>query len=351
MIFECKDQLFMRKDNYVVFVSSDGQPCDEGARQLQKYNMLPKFVDGNPGEVLVHKRGKNIKFGIIVRGEKEESTPTIMTNIESVANSANALQNPGMSTHTENISRRRSAGIHKDRYAKLHSESRHGSGQTATGIRRIMYCLKQALRQPDGSEAYWSTVEMGECGINKYSIIYDGYITKIEDLEEENVVYMLSTQDRNFALVRKFEENVCGIVIQHTEHTRLMIIESSGRHAPMRQTEIIAHNIDLFAYHKCKILKCANATTTAREAHYHSKERGSPPQQERGSPPQQRRVPPPQQEERLTTTARESPTTNARESPHHQNKRDFHHHYQRGYTQELAHPNDDDTPRARSFLE
>ncbi|CAB0034242.1 unnamed protein product [Trichogramma brassicae] len=50
MIFECKDQLFMRKDNYVVFVSSDGQPCDEGARQLQKYNMLPKFVDGNPGE-------------------------------------------------------------------------------------------------------------------------------------------------------------------------------------------------------------------------------------------------------------------------------------------------------------
>ncbi|CAB0040606.1 unnamed protein product, partial [Trichogramma brassicae] len=27
-----------------------------------------------------------------------------------------------------NISRRRSAGIHKDRYAKLHSESRHGSG-------------------------------------------------------------------------------------------------------------------------------------------------------------------------------------------------------------------------------
>uniref|UniRef100_A0ABD2X715 Reverse transcriptase RNase H-like domain-containing protein n=1 Tax=Trichogramma kaykai TaxID=54128 RepID=A0ABD2X715_9HYME len=83
MIFECRDKLFMRKDNYVVFVSSDGQPCDEGARQFQEHNMLPKFADGKPGEVLVHKRGKNIKFGIIVRGEKEESTPTIMVNIES----------------------------------------------------------------------------------------------------------------------------------------------------------------------------------------------------------------------------------------------------------------------------
>ncbi|CAB0043009.1 unnamed protein product, partial [Trichogramma brassicae] len=73
------------------------------------------------------------------------------------------------------------------------------SGASCTASSR--HCVS-----PDGSEAYWSTVEMGECGINKYSIIYDGYITKIEDLEEENVVYMLSTQDRNFALVRKFEE-------------------------------------------------------------------------------------------------------------------------------------------------
>ncbi|CAB0036633.1 unnamed protein product [Trichogramma brassicae] len=121
------------------------------------------------------------------------------------------------------------------------------SGASCTASSR--HCVS-----PDGSEAYWSTVEMGECGINKYSIIYDGYINKIEDLEEENVVYMLSTQDRNFALVRKFEENVCGIVIQHTEHTRLMIIESSSRHALMRQTEIIAHNIDLFEYTNAKFL-------------------------------------------------------------------------------------------------
>ncbi|KAL7304774.1 hypothetical protein TKK_0003003 [Trichogramma kaykai] len=121
------------------------------------------------------------------------------------------------------------------------------TGASCTASRR--HCVS-----PDGSEAFWSTVEMGECGINKYSIIYDGYITKIEDVEEENVVYTLSMEDRNFALVRKFEENVCGIVIQHTEHTRLMIIESGGRHAPMRQTEIIAHNIDLFEYTNAKFL-------------------------------------------------------------------------------------------------
>ncbi|CAB0040041.1 unnamed protein product, partial [Trichogramma brassicae] len=200
MIFECKDQLFMRKDNYVVFVSSDGQPCDEGARQLQKYNMLPKFVDG-------------IQESYTAKVDMEADKLQLVSG------------------------------------ASCTASSRH--------------CVS-----PDGSEAYWSTVEMGECGINKYSIIYDGYITKIEDLEEENVVYMLSTQDRNFALVRKFEENVCGIVIQHTEHTRLMIIESSGRHAPMRQTEIIAHNIDLFAYTNAKFFSNhVSASTSHRRTH------------------------------------------------------------------------------------
>ncbi|KAL7289957.1 hypothetical protein TKK_0015690 [Trichogramma kaykai] len=28
----CRDQLFMRHDNYVFFISDDGIPCDEGAK-------------------------------------------------------------------------------------------------------------------------------------------------------------------------------------------------------------------------------------------------------------------------------------------------------------------------------
>ncbi|CAB0032858.1 unnamed protein product [Trichogramma brassicae] len=179
MIFECKDQLFMRKDNYVVFVSSDGQPCDEGARQLQKYNMLPKFVDGNPGEIglllrhaLAHINGgkwRSAYYKEVTRDECERMHATGSYTYQDLV--INDIPRNGSITppphirrnkwrirqmhcriqvcrRIRNISRRRSAGIHKDRYAKLHSESRHGSGQTATGIRRIMHCLKQALRQP-----------------------------------------------------------------------------------------------------------------------------------------------------------------------------------------------------------
>ncbi|CAB0043523.1 unnamed protein product [Trichogramma brassicae] len=163
------------------------------------------------------------------------------------------------------------------------------SGASCTASSR--HCVS-----PDGSEAYWSTVEMGECGINKYSIIYDGYITKIEDLEEENVVYMLSTQDRNFALKMRQCYNNTREAHYHSKR--------EAHHHSKREAH---HHSKRESHHHSK-----------REAHHHSK--------------------------------RESHHQRKRES-HQQNKRDFHHHYQRGYTQELAHPNDDDTPRARSFLE
>ena len=33
----CKEKIFMRKDNYLYFVATDGTPRDEGARQLQEH--------------------------------------------------------------------------------------------------------------------------------------------------------------------------------------------------------------------------------------------------------------------------------------------------------------------------
>ncbi|CAB0042576.1 unnamed protein product, partial [Trichogramma brassicae] len=124
--------------------------------------------------------------------------------------------------------------------------------QLSTGA--VCQASKRHCVNPDGSEAYWSTIQIGECGLNKYSIIYDGYITKVEDMEEKNVVYTLATEDRNFALVKSFEENICGILFMHTDLPRLMIIESGGAQGPLRQRDVIAHNIDLFAYTNAKFL-------------------------------------------------------------------------------------------------
>ncbi|KAL7292734.1 hypothetical protein TKK_0013856 [Trichogramma kaykai] len=81
-LIECREKLHMRKDNYLIFVSSSGKPLDDGARQLQARNILPKFIFGQPGEVSVHRRGKNFKFGITLRGDRLESTPTIMSSMQ-----------------------------------------------------------------------------------------------------------------------------------------------------------------------------------------------------------------------------------------------------------------------------
>uniref|UniRef100_A0ABD2W7A9 Uncharacterized protein n=1 Tax=Trichogramma kaykai TaxID=54128 RepID=A0ABD2W7A9_9HYME len=83
IIVKCKDKLFMRKDHYLVFIDSRGKPCDDGSKQLLIHSMLPKFSGGKPGDILIHKKNNKFKFGIVVRGESNESSPEIMKNIES----------------------------------------------------------------------------------------------------------------------------------------------------------------------------------------------------------------------------------------------------------------------------
>ena len=36
MFVECKQQLFMRKDNYIFFITTNGLPCDKGSLQLSE---------------------------------------------------------------------------------------------------------------------------------------------------------------------------------------------------------------------------------------------------------------------------------------------------------------------------
>ena len=49
-IVECRDQLMMRKDNYVYCVATNGIPRDNGSKSLEKRGTLPKFknLQNNP---------------------------------------------------------------------------------------------------------------------------------------------------------------------------------------------------------------------------------------------------------------------------------------------------------------
>ena len=48
----------MRKDNYLYFVSTDGNPLDEGARQLKELGKLPRLESLELGETQAIKGNK-----------------------------------------------------------------------------------------------------------------------------------------------------------------------------------------------------------------------------------------------------------------------------------------------------
>ena len=54
-IVYCREKLFMRKNNYLYFVSTDGNPLDEGARQLKELEKLPRLESLELGETQANK--------------------------------------------------------------------------------------------------------------------------------------------------------------------------------------------------------------------------------------------------------------------------------------------------------
>ncbi|KAL7302819.1 hypothetical protein TKK_0004857 [Trichogramma kaykai] len=80
ILIECREKLFMRKDNYAFFIDCDGRATDEGASQLLSQNKL-KTVKSDPGEVTVIKRKQTVEFAICIK-KHNDSTPCIIDNIE-----------------------------------------------------------------------------------------------------------------------------------------------------------------------------------------------------------------------------------------------------------------------------
>ena len=61
-IVECRDQLTMRKDNYVYFVTKNGNPRDNGSRSLEKRGTLPKLKNLQEGNSERNKKRKLLSF-------------------------------------------------------------------------------------------------------------------------------------------------------------------------------------------------------------------------------------------------------------------------------------------------
>lgn len=85
---ETRDNLSMRKDNVVIiFVTSRGSPCDNGARILEKNNRLPAIQNPTLGRANVTKIGEKL-IALVIRDRISE-----LTQLELVKESLHSLLN------------------------------------------------------------------------------------------------------------------------------------------------------------------------------------------------------------------------------------------------------------------
>jgi len=55
-IINSRDQIFMRKENYLYFLTVNGKSYDEGSKQLQKRNLVPRIKKSKVGNFEVIKK-------------------------------------------------------------------------------------------------------------------------------------------------------------------------------------------------------------------------------------------------------------------------------------------------------
>ncbi|KAJ8676786.1 hypothetical protein QAD02_012573 [Eretmocerus hayati] len=78
---ESREKLFMRKDNYMYFVSTVGEPCDNGSKDLKDRGELPKFPHLEVGGITMVRHSNKLHLIVPIRGPDKEGLTVIDSNI------------------------------------------------------------------------------------------------------------------------------------------------------------------------------------------------------------------------------------------------------------------------------
>ena len=81
-IVECLDQLTMRKDNFVYFVTTNGITRDNGSNSLEKRGTLPKFKNLQEGTAKEIKKGNYYHFALPIEEEAKDNLSETLNNIK-----------------------------------------------------------------------------------------------------------------------------------------------------------------------------------------------------------------------------------------------------------------------------
>ena len=75
---------------------------------------------------------------------------------------------------------------------------------------------------------FWNSITTCSCKFHHYSVLYEGYANKIDDLVNNRIqtVYSLVTENTTFALMVKSSVNVCGYTVLRNEHPKFVIFKT-----------------------------------------------------------------------------------------------------------------------------
>lgn len=120
----------------------------------------------------------------------------------------------------------------------------------------------------EGGDTYWNTVLAGPCKFNNYGILFEGYAHKMNDDQQSQTIYSLTTQDTIFALTSKGKQEVCGYSIVRTEHPKLMIFETARGTVIFKKQSRVS-NLDIFTYMNSKFVYVEKHIRTQITQLYH----------------------------------------------------------------------------------
>lgn len=78
---ESTDQLIMRKDNYLYFLTPKREPCDEGSRQLSEQKGLLTVKTLQPGLASVTKVGTKHHIALVIKDESDSPITDIINKL------------------------------------------------------------------------------------------------------------------------------------------------------------------------------------------------------------------------------------------------------------------------------
>ena len=103
---------------------------------------------------------------------------------------------------------------------------------------------------------FWNTIPTTNCKFYQYSILYEGYASKVEDLVNSRIqtIYLLVTEKTTFLLMIKNAVSVCGYTVLRTEHPKLIIFKTVKGESFADNYKLSIDNIDIFAYVNSKFV-------------------------------------------------------------------------------------------------